>query len=53
VRGRRWVAPVQIADRLDMSHKTVRNHVSSILTKLEVVDRTQAVLKARAAGLKT
>jgi DNA-binding NarL/FixJ family response regulator len=41
----------QIADRLGLSDKTVRNHISNILTKLEVVDRTQAVLKARAAGL--
>jgi DNA-binding NarL/FixJ family response regulator len=41
----------QIAGRLGLSSKTVRNHVSSILTKLQVVDRTQAVLKARAAGL--
>jgi DNA-binding NarL/FixJ family response regulator len=42
---------VQIADRLGVSSKTVRNHLSSIFTKLEAVDRTQAVLKARAAGL--
>ena len=40
----------QIAARLGLSGKTVRNHASNILTKLEVVDRTQAVLKARAAG---
>ena len=41
----------QIADRLGLSAKTVRNHISNILTKLEVVDRTQAILKARQAGL--
>jgi DNA-binding NarL/FixJ family response regulator len=41
----------QIADRLGVSDKTVRNHISNILSKLEVLDRTQAVLKARAAGL--
>ena len=41
----------QIAARLGLSDKTVRNHVSNILTKLEVVDRTQAVLKASEAGL--
>jgi DNA-binding NarL/FixJ family response regulator len=42
----------QIAARLGLSDKTVRNHISNILTKLEVVDRTQAVLKAREAGLR-
>jgi DNA-binding NarL/FixJ family response regulator len=42
----------QVAGRLGLSDKTVRNHVSSILTKLEVPDRTQAVIKAREAGLR-
>jgi DNA-binding NarL/FixJ family response regulator len=41
----------QIAGRLGLSDKTVRNHLSSIFTKLRVTDRTQAVLKARAHGL--
>ncbi len=41
----------QIADRLGLSPKTVRNHLSSTFTKIEALDRTQAVLKARAAGL--
>lgn len=41
----------QIASRLDLSDKTVRNHLSSIFTKLRVTDRTQAVLKAREHGL--
>jgi DNA-binding NarL/FixJ family response regulator len=41
----------QIADRLGLSPKTVRNHLSSVFTKIEALDRTQAVLKARAAGL--
>jgi DNA-binding CsgD family transcriptional regulator len=33
----------QITDRLGLSDKTVRNHISNILTKLEVVDCIQAV----------
>jgi DNA-binding NarL/FixJ family response regulator len=41
----------QIADRLGLSNKTVRNHLSNIFTKLRVTDRTQAVIKARAHGL--
>ena len=40
-----------IAHRLVLSPKTVRNHVSSILRKLEVADRTQAGARAREAGL--
>jgi DNA-binding NarL/FixJ family response regulator len=40
-----------IADRLVLSQKTVRNHVSNIFTKLQVLDRAQAIVKAREAGL--
>jgi DNA-binding NarL/FixJ family response regulator len=40
-----------IARRLSISMKTARNHVSNILSKLQVVDRTQAVIVAREAGL--
>ena len=40
-----------IADRLRLAPKTVSNHVSNILTKLQVVDRTQAAVLARDAGL--
>jgi DNA-binding NarL/FixJ family response regulator len=40
-----------IADRLVLSPKTVRNHVSAILRKLQVLDRTQAAVRAREAGL--
>lgn len=40
-----------IARRLYLSEKTVRNHVSSIFTKLGVNDRAQAVARARDAGL--
>jgi DNA-binding NarL/FixJ family response regulator len=40
-----------IAKRLFLSPKTIRNHVSSIFTKLRVADRAQAIVRARAAGL--
>jgi DNA-binding NarL/FixJ family response regulator len=40
-----------IANRLHLSPKTVRNHLSTIFAKLHVADRTQAVLRAREAGL--
>jgi len=40
-----------IARRLYLSPKTVRNHVSNIFTKLQVADRAQAIIKARDAGL--
>ena len=40
-----------IAERLVLSLKTVRNHVSNIFSKLQVTDRAQAVLRAREAGL--
>ena len=33
------------------SEKTIRNNVSNILNKLQVIDRAQAVVKARDAGL--
>ena len=42
---------VEIAEQLVLSLKTVRNHVSNIFSKLQVVDRAQAVLRAREAGL--
>ena len=41
----------EIAARLYLSPKTVRNNVSNILTKLQVADRTQAVIRAREVGL--
>jgi DNA-binding NarL/FixJ family response regulator len=41
----------EIARRLYLSQKTVRNHVSNIFTKLQVADRAQAIVRARKAGL--
>lgn len=40
-----------IADRLFLSPKTIRNHVSIIFSKLQVADRAQAIVRAREAGL--
>jgi DNA-binding NarL/FixJ family response regulator len=41
----------QIARRLSIADKTVRNHISMILLKLQVPDRVSAVIRARDAGL--
>jgi DNA-binding NarL/FixJ family response regulator len=41
----------QIAERLGLSGKTVANHLSAVFGKLQVADRTQAILRARDAGL--
>ena len=40
-----------IAHELMISLKTVRNHVSNIFTKLQVSDRSSAIVKARKAGI--
>jgi DNA-binding NarL/FixJ family response regulator len=41
----------RIARELFLSDKTVRNHVSNVLTKLDVETRAEAVVRARNAGL--
>ena len=41
----------EIARQLFVSLKTVINHVSNILLKLQVADRAQAVIRARDAGM--
>jgi pimeloyl-ACP methyl ester carboxylesterase/DNA-binding CsgD family transcriptional regulator len=40
----------QIAARLELSDKTVRNHITSIFAKLEVDNRARAIVLAREAG---
>jgi pimeloyl-ACP methyl ester carboxylesterase/DNA-binding CsgD family transcriptional regulator len=40
----------QIAAHLGVSEKTVRNHVTSVLAKLGVESRAQAIVRAREAG---
>jgi DNA-binding NarL/FixJ family response regulator len=40
-----------IAERLVLSPKTVRNHVSNVFAKLGVADRAAAIIRAREAGL--
>ncbi len=46
--GRRTAA---IAERLFLSPKTVSNHLTSVFAKLEVADRTEAIIRAREGGL--
>jgi DNA-binding NarL/FixJ family response regulator len=50
-----WIAEgntnAEIAEKLIISMKTVRNHVSNIFSKLQVADRAQAAIRAREAGL--
>lgn len=50
-----WIARdlsnAEISRRLGLSLKTVRNHVSNILSKLQAADRTHAVILAKEAGL--
>ena len=40
----------QVAACLGLSEKTVRNHITSIFAKLEVENRSQAIVLARTAG---
>jgi len=42
-----------IADRLHLSPKTVSNHLTVVFAKLQVTDRTEAILRARDGGLGT
>ncbi len=41
----------EIGRRLSISEGTVKNHMSQVLGKLQVLDRTQAALRARELGL--
>jgi DNA-binding NarL/FixJ family response regulator len=42
---------LDIAKSLGLNQKTIRNHVSNILNKLQASDRAQAIIMAREAGL--
>jgi DNA-binding NarL/FixJ family response regulator len=41
----------EIAEQLILSPNTVRNYVSNVFSKLQVIDRAQAIVRAREAGL--
>lgn len=47
----RGLTNAEVARRLVLSAKTVRNHVSNVFAKLQVAGRAEAVARARDAGL--
>jgi pimeloyl-ACP methyl ester carboxylesterase/DNA-binding CsgD family transcriptional regulator len=47
----RGLANGLIADRLHISDKTVRNHVTNIFSKIGATTRAEAIVRARTAGL--
>ncbi len=47
----RGLSNKEIADRLFLAEGTVKNHVSTILSKIGARDRTQAALQARKLGI--
>jgi pimeloyl-ACP methyl ester carboxylesterase/DNA-binding CsgD family transcriptional regulator len=47
----RGLTNTQIADRLHIAEKTVRNHVNHVFSKLDARHRAQAIVIARKAGL--
>ncbi len=48
----RGLSNKEIAEKLFLAEGTVKNHVSTILQKIDARDRTQAALKARELGLR-
>lgn len=42
---------LQISDKLMISEKTVRNHISNVIQKLGVTNRTQAILELLRIGV--
>jgi DNA-binding NarL/FixJ family response regulator len=45
------VRNAEIARRMSIAQKTVANHIAAIFNKLQVADRSQAIILARDAGL--
>ncbi len=47
----RGMSNQEMASHFGVSLKTIQNHVANVLAKLHVVDRTQAAIRGREAGL--
>lgn len=49
----RGIANDELATKLSLKPKTVRNHVSTIMDKLRIASRSQLIVQARHAGFGT
>jgi hypothetical protein len=50
-RKKKYRSNAFISEKLQLTNKTVRNYVSTILTKLQAASRSEAIVRAPEAGI--